>query len=164
VAGHLLALEHAPGVWFWPIEPGARCDSELPWVASWVRKLWRLTAPAKPLPMVVPVTSTFCPASNMSTLSSAPTSDPRLRPRQAELPQPSPGLDTGLGELAGHRLGEQGWRAAAGGHLHRAVAVGLDGLHLGDAVGLDLDHGHRHGCAVFGEDAVIPRICDRPVR
>src|SRR5690606_25844379 len=35
-----------PGVCRWPIEPGARCDTELPWLASWELKLWRLIVPA----------------------------------------------------------------------------------------------------------------------
>src|SRR5690606_22892791 len=34
-----------PGVWRWPIEPGARCDSELPCVASPMVKWWRLIVP-----------------------------------------------------------------------------------------------------------------------
>src|SRR5690606_11704465 len=46
-----------PGVWRWPIEPGERCDSELPWVASPMVKLWRLIVPWKPLPLVTPWTS-----------------------------------------------------------------------------------------------------------
>src|SRR5690606_15758728 len=41
-----LPLNTRPGDWFWPIEPGARCEIELPWVASCVRKLWRFTVPA----------------------------------------------------------------------------------------------------------------------
>ena len=44
-----------------PIEPGALCETELPWVARFDEKWWRLIAPAKPLPIVTPVTSTFCP-------------------------------------------------------------------------------------------------------
>ena len=36
-------------------------------------KLWRFMVPAKPLPTVVPVTSTTWPTLNMSTLISPPT-------------------------------------------------------------------------------------------
>ncbi len=35
-----------PGSWRWPMEPGARCDTELPWLASWELKWWRLMVPA----------------------------------------------------------------------------------------------------------------------
>ncbi len=87
-----LPLNTRPGVWHWPIEPGARCDSELPWLASWVRKLCRFTTPAKPLPLLVPVTSTRSPASNMSTLSSAPVSRSSPSPcgkRSSHRPSPA---------------------------------------------------------------------------
>src|SRR5690606_14018 len=57
-----------PGVCRWPIEPGLRCDSELPWVASPMRKFQRLIVPWKPLPLVMPWTSTTWPASKMSAL------------------------------------------------------------------------------------------------
>src|SRR5690348_15201031 len=63
-----------PGVWRWPIEPGARCDSELPCVASPIVKFQRLIVPWKPLPLVTPATSTICPTLNTSSaLISAPT-------------------------------------------------------------------------------------------
>ena len=54
-----LPLNTRPGVWRWPMEPGARCDTELPWVFMPPAKLWRFMVPAKPLPTVVPVTSTI---------------------------------------------------------------------------------------------------------
>src|SRR5690606_22840871 len=63
-----------PGGWRWPIEPGERCDSELPWVASPMRKFQRLIVPWKPLPLVTPWTSTTWPASKMSARISPPTS------------------------------------------------------------------------------------------
>ncbi len=59
MTGHLLAFEDLPGSWRWPVEPCERCDTDTPWVASRPRKLWRFMTPAKPLPMVVPVTSTI---------------------------------------------------------------------------------------------------------
>ena len=39
------------GDWFWPVEPGLLCDTELPWLARLEEKWWRLMTPAKPLPM-----------------------------------------------------------------------------------------------------------------
>src|SRR5690606_9934251 len=57
----------------------------------------------------------------------------------AQLPQAAAGLDLGLGQVAGLGLGEQRGAAHAGGDLHGAVAVGLDGLDLGDAVGRGFD-------------------------
>src|SRR5690606_11389633 len=62
-----------PGVCRWPIEPGARCDSEVPWVASPILKFQRLIVPWKPLPLVMPWTSTIWPTSKMSALISPPT-------------------------------------------------------------------------------------------
>ena len=61
VAGHARALEDLAGVVPPPIEPGARCESE-PCVSGPRRKWWRLTVPAKPLPLDTPVTSTSSPA------------------------------------------------------------------------------------------------------
>src|SRR5882672_630796 len=55
-----------------PIEPGALCDTELPCDARFDEKWCRLMAPANPLPIVTPVTSTFCPTANRSTPSVAP--------------------------------------------------------------------------------------------
>src|SRR5690606_14294614 len=63
-----------PGVCRWPIEPGERCDSELPWVASPMVKFQRLIVPWKPLPLVTPWTSTIWPSLKMSALISPPTS------------------------------------------------------------------------------------------
>src|SRR5690606_19041837 len=68
-----LPLNTRPGLWFWPMEPGARCDSELPWVASCMLKFQRLITPWKPLPFDVPVTSTIWPASKISAVTSPPT-------------------------------------------------------------------------------------------
>jgi hypothetical protein len=61
-----------PGSWRMPIEPGALVETELPWVARFDEKWCRLIAPAKPLPIVTPVTSTFCPAWNRSMSSVEP--------------------------------------------------------------------------------------------
>ena len=108
-----LPLNTRPGVWRWPMEPGARCDTELPWVFMPPAKLWRFMVPAKPLPTVVPVTSTIWPALNMSTFSSPPDGQ-RLAFAlvQAEFLRGVAGGDIGLGEMAGQRLGDP--RRAAG--------------------------------------------------
>src|SRR5690606_34904363 len=71
----------------------------------------------------------------------------------AQLPQAPAGFDLGLGQVAGFRLVDQRGPLAADGDLHGAVAVGLHGLDLGDAVRSRLDQGHRHGLAVLGEQA-----------
>src|SRR5690606_31643731 len=73
--------------------------------------------------------------------------------RHAQLPQAAAGFDLGLGQVAGLGLVDQRGALDAGGDLHGAVAVGLGGLHLGDAVGRGFDQCHRHGLAVVGEDA-----------
>jgi hypothetical protein len=70
---------------------------------------------------------------------------------QAEFPQAAACLGIRLGEVAGHGLGHARGAALASGHLQCTVAVGLDGLYLGDAVGIDLDHRHRDGLAILGE-------------
>ncbi len=62
-----------PGDWFWPVEPGLLCEIELPCEARFEEKWWRLIAPAKPLPIVMPCTSTFCPTLNSSTPIFSPT-------------------------------------------------------------------------------------------
>ena len=61
VAGHLLVLEGLAGICRCPVEPRLRCDTETPWVARKPPKLCRFMPPAKPLPMLVPVTSTYWP-------------------------------------------------------------------------------------------------------
>ncbi len=63
-------------------------------------------------------------------------------------------------------------RQAAGllvtdGNLHRAVTIDINGLDLSDAVGRALDHRHRNGSPVFGEDpghaGLSAYDCDRHV-
>ena len=113
-----------PGSCAMPIEPGLLCESELPCEARFDEKWWRLITPAKPLPIVVPCTSTFWPTLKMSTLSSPPTlSSPTLVGGDAELAQLGAGFDAGLGEVAGQRLGHAGRAALAERDLHGHVAV-----------------------------------------
>src|SRR5690606_25003503 len=68
-----------------------------------------------------------------------------------ELPQAATVFNRGLGQVASLGLGQQGGALDASSDLHSAVAVGLDRLHLGDAVRGGFDQGHRDGRAVFGE-------------
>src|ERR1044071_7553653 len=69
-----LFLKVLPGSWRCPVEPWLRCETETPWVARNPLKLCRFIAPAKPLPMLVPVTSTYCPGRKCAAVISAPTS------------------------------------------------------------------------------------------
>src|SRR5690606_8890362 len=81
-----------PGVWRWPSEPGARCDSELPRVASPMVKFQRLIVPWKPLPLVTPWTSAFWPTSKMSARISPPSSKSPTLPsstRNSHRPRPA---------------------------------------------------------------------------
>jgi len=71
----------------------------------------------------------------------------------AELPQDGATLDSSLGEVAGHRLGDARGAALPEGHLHGRVAVGVGLLDLRDAVVGDLEHRHRQAVAIVGEDA-----------
>src|SRR4029077_8722064 len=71
----LMPLRTRAGVADAPIDPGARtlcepCDTGPRW------KLWRLIVPAKPLPLERPLTLTFSPASNCSTVTVSPTARP----------------------------------------------------------------------------------------
>jgi hypothetical protein len=94
-----------PGVWRWPSEPGARCDSELPWVASPMRKFQRLMVPWKPLPLVTPWTSTIWPDFEDVGLDLAADGEVAdLVGFHAQLPQATTGFDLGLGQVAGGRL------------------------------------------------------------
>src|SRR5690606_6024524 len=69
-----LPLNTRPGVAAPPMEPGARCVAWLPWLAPWPAKPCRFMTPAKPLPLLVPVTSTTAPSENTSAVISWPTS------------------------------------------------------------------------------------------
>ena len=62
-----LPLNTRPGVWHCPVDPRARCESELPCVASCILKLWRFTPPWNPLPLDWPVTLTKWPAPKKDT-------------------------------------------------------------------------------------------------
>ena len=61
-----MPLNTRAGVAHAPIEPGERCFLWLPCDAPWPEKLWRFITPEKPLPLLMPVTSTRSPAANTS--------------------------------------------------------------------------------------------------
>ena len=60
-----MPLNTRAGVAHAPIAPGARWLLWLPWLAPWPLKLCRTMTPAKPLPLLMPVTSTSSPARKM---------------------------------------------------------------------------------------------------
>ena len=61
-------------------------------------------------------------------------------------------LDAGLGEVPRLRLVDATRAALAVGHLDGSVAVGFRRLDLRDAVVGDVEHRHRDGGAIVGED------------
>src|SRR5690606_36106961 len=70
-----MPLKTRPGVAQPPIEPGLRCTAWAPWLDGCRWKPCRLMVPAKPLPLLVPTTSTKAPASKVSAaVISWPTS------------------------------------------------------------------------------------------
>ena len=71
-----MPLNTRAGVAHAPIAPGARCFLWLPCDAPWPEKLWRFITPEKPLPLLMPVTSTRSPAANTSAAMTWPSSKP----------------------------------------------------------------------------------------
>src|SRR5436190_4586702 len=65
-------LKTRPGVAHAPIEPGERCLRSTPWLLFKPEKPCRFITPAKPLPLVRPVTSMTWPGANASTVTSWP--------------------------------------------------------------------------------------------
>ena len=144
-----------PGVWRWPMEPGVRCDTETPCEAWWPAKLWRFMVPAKPLPMVVPVTSTIGAGLEEVGLDLGAGRELGCLPcrRGGTRPAHLPGATLGLGVVAGDRLRQQLRTTLAEGHLHGAIAVLVRGLHLSDAVRQHFDDGYGNGLAGIREHA-----------
>ena len=88
---------------------------------------------------------------------STPIVPPALRSfslfrRDAELVQHTARFDAGFREMARRRLVDAVRAAFAERHLHGAIAVGLGGFDLGYAVVRHIDHGHRNGVAIVGEN------------
>ena len=144
-----------PGSCAIQIEPGTLCERLLPCDARCELKWWRLIVPAKPLPIVVPCTSTFWPTANTSTrapcapaLYSAATSAATRNSWMI-----SPASTPALARWPASRLGHARGLARAEATWSGGVAVGLGGLDLGDAVVRHVEHGDGDGVAVIGEDA-----------
>ena len=69
-----LPLNTRPGSWRLPVEPCERCATETPWLARSPLNPQRFMAPAKPLPMLVPHTSTNWPITKWPTVRPVPGS------------------------------------------------------------------------------------------
>ena len=72
---------------------------------------------------------------------------------ETELNQSASRLDLSLGEVPGSGFAHQLRSALPEGHLHRGIAIVIDGFDLGDPVRDYLDDGNRHRFACFREDA-----------
>ncbi len=110
--------------------------------------------PAKPLPRLMPVTSTRVPAGSDSTVISWPTSNPSIVV-EPQLDQPHAGLHAGLGVVAGGGLVELLRVAVTLGHLERGVSVAFGRLDLDDAHGLDTEDRD-------GDDLVVHPLLRHP--
>src|SRR5450432_2347056 len=66
-------LKTRPGVAQAPMEPGERCLRWVPWEEDRPLKPCRFMTPAKPLPLLLAVTSTRSPAANVPALTSWPS-------------------------------------------------------------------------------------------
>ena len=60
----------------------------------------------------------------------------------AKFDQPATRLDLGFGEVPSRSFSQKLGPAGTVSHLHRSIAVGIDGFHLRDAIGQHLDHGN----------------------
>ena len=103
--------------------------------------------PAKPLPRLVPVTSTSEPAGICSTVISWPTSKPSTVV-EAEFDQALARGDARLGVLAGVGTVELLRILLAVGDLEGGVAVAFGGHDLHDAHRLDSQDGDRNDLVV----------------
>jgi hypothetical protein len=109
-------------------------------------------APAKPLPIDVPETSTNWPATKCSAVISAPTSI-MLSGRHAELDQLALGLDIGDGEVGrASALGRVLHLGNAGAELHGGVAILFFGALGNNLAVFQLQHGHGDMLAGVVED------------
>ena len=107
--------------------------------------------PAKPLPMLVPVTSTYWPGTKCAAVISAPTAHQRVL-GDAELGELRLRLDFRGGEVAALRLGHVLDLGGADPELQRGVAVLLLRALRDDLAIVDAQHRHRDVVALVGED------------
>ena len=66
-------LKNLDGLEEAPMEPGARCRSDCPWVLGPPRKPYLFTTPITPYPLDIPTTSTASPGEKMLAFISVPT-------------------------------------------------------------------------------------------
>ena len=129
-----------PGVWRWPIEPGVRCDNECAvrrLAAGEVVALHRAgealadggAGDIDDLARLEDVGLELGAGGEIGAFACG----------EAEFDQRLARLDLGFGVVARGGLREQLRRLLAERHLDGAIAVVLDGLHLGDAVGQHFD-------------------------
>ena len=124
--GIFIPLKTRAGKALAPIEPGARTLCE-PWLTGPRLKLWRLIPPWKPLPIEMPETLTFWPASKDSTVTSSPIFGPVLGAEVlvAELDQVAHRRRAGLLQVAFLGLAQLALLDLAEGELDGGVAVAL---------------------------------------
>src|SRR3954453_3092980 len=134
-----------------PIEPGERCLRCVPCAAPRPLKPCRFMTPAVPLPLVRPTTSTFCPASKTSAVTSwpgvySPASEVRIsaRKRRGVTPAFSKWPASGLFTLRGAMAPKAGWAGAepAPAPLRDHARPGLDHGHRDEPAGPVPDLGH----------------------
>mmetsp|Transcript_19773 Transcript_19773/g.42981 ORF Transcript_19773/g.42981 Transcript_19773/m.42981 type:complete len:201 (+) Transcript_19773:213-815(+) len=70
--GIFLSLNMRPGCWQLPVLPMTRCEREFPCVALPPLKFQSFMTPWKPLPLLVPHTSTSCPGTKCRALIRVP--------------------------------------------------------------------------------------------
>ena len=131
------------GVADWPIEPGARTLCE-PCVTGPREKPWRLTVPAKPLPLERPLTLIASPG--LEALDRHDLARGELE-CAAELVQVAMRGDVVLAQMPALGLGELALGHLEIGELDRVVAVVRLGLDLRDGARPGLDHGDGDAAA-----------------
>ena len=132
----------------------ARCETDTPWEARRPPKFHRFMAPAKPLPIEMPVTSTNWPATKWSAVISAPTD--QAVGLDAEFRDLALGLDLRLGEMAALALATVLGLGAASAELHGGVAVLVGGALATTWQVVELQHRHRNLLAVIRNRRVMP--------
>ena len=146
-----MPLNTRAGVAHAPIEPGTRWLLWLPCDAPWPEKLWRFITPAKPLPLLMPVTSTRSPAANTSAAMICPSSKPGevvdAQLGEVLLRRTARGL-----EVAELRLVQTRGLGLTERDLHGRVAVALGRPELHDATRSGLDDAHRYDPVRIVED------------
>ena len=143
-----------------PVEPWERWETDTPWLARRPPKFQRFMPPAKPLPIVVPETSTNWPGTKWSAVISAPTSI-RLSSDDAELGDLALRLDLGaLAKWPRSRLGDVLHLGLAGAELHGGIAVLLRGALRDDLAVVELAARSPGTCSPSSvKTRVMPSFC-----